>query len=81
MILTGFDDLPVGVIRNIAIFVDGDQVSDLWELLELTSELELDLRDTVDWGRKWLLDFNAEKTQLVSFNQSNNTGVIDLKMD
>ena len=81
MILTGFDDLPDGVIRNIAIFVDGDQASDLWELLELTSELELDLRDTVDWGRKWLLDFNAEKTQLVSFNQSNNTGAIDLKMD
>ena len=81
MILTRFDDLPDGVICNIAIFVDGDQASDLWELLELTSELELDLRDTVDWGRKWLLDFNAEKTQLVSFNQSNNAGAIDLKMD
>ena len=69
MILTWFDDLPDSVIHNIAIFVDGDQASDLWELLGLTSELELDLRDTVDWGRKWLLDFNAEKTQLVSFNQ------------
>ena len=27
------------------------------------SELESDLRDTVDWGRKWLIDFSAEKTQ------------------
>ena len=30
---------------------------------------------------KWLFDFNAEKTQLISFDQSNNTGAIDVKMD
>ena len=47
--------------------------------LELTSELESDLRDTVDWGKKWLVDFNAGKTQLVSFDRSNNTGSIDVK--
>ena len=41
-------------------------------------ELESDLRDTVDWGRKWLLDFNACKTQLVLFDWSNNTGTIGL---
>ena len=34
------------------------------------------LRDTVDWGRKWLIDFNAAKTQLVLFDQSNNTGSV-----
>ena len=49
--------------------------------LELTSELESDSRDTMDWGRIWLVDFNALKTQLVSFNQSNNTGAIYVKMD
>ena len=32
----------------------------------LVSEIESDLRDTVDWGSKWLADFNAEKTQLLS---------------
>ena len=47
----------------------------------MASELESDLRDTVDWGRKWLVDFNAGKTQLVSFDWSNNTGAIDVKMD
>ena len=47
----------------------------------MTSELESDLQDTVDWGRKWLVDFNAGKTQLVSFGWSNNTGAIDAKMD
>ena len=35
----------------------------------------------MDWGRKWLVYFNAGKTQLVSFDRSNNTGAIDVKMD
>ena len=30
----------------------------------MASELESDLRNTVDWGSKWLVDFNAAKTQL-----------------
>ena len=47
----------------------------------MVSELESDLRDTVDWGRKWLADLNAGKTQLVSFDRSNNTGAIDVKID
>ena len=35
----------------------------------------------MDWGRKWPVDFNAGKTQLVSLNQSNNTGSVDVKND
>ena len=72
---------------NVAIYADDttlyskcDQASDLWQQLELASELEFDLRDDVDWGRKWLVGFNAGKTQLVSFDRSN-TGAIDVKMD
>ena len=38
-----------------------DQASDLWQQLELTSEAKFDLRDTVDWGKEWLVDFNAGK--------------------
>ena len=57
------------------------QASDLWQQPELASELESDLRDTVDWGRKWPVDFNAGKTQRVSFDQCNNTGAVDVKMD
>ena len=53
----------------------------LWQQLELASELESDLQDTVDWGKKWLVDFSAGKTQLVSLDWSNNTGSIDMKMD
>ena len=58
-----------------------DQASDLWQQLELASELESDLGDTVDWGRKWFVNFNAGKTQLVLFHWSDNTDTIDVKRD
>ena len=35
----------------------------------------------MDLGRKWLVDFNAGKAQLVLFDWSKNTGAIDVKMD
>ena len=35
----------------------------------------------MDWGKKWLVDFNAGKTQLVSFDWSNNTVSFNLEMD
>ena len=47
----------------------------------MASELESDLQDTMDWGKKWLADFNAEKTQMILFDQSNNTGFTEVKMD
>ena len=82
------NDLLDDVICNIAIYADDttlyskcDQASDLWQQLELASENESDLQDTVDWYRKWLVDFNGGKTQLVLFDQSNNTGAIDVKID
>ena len=69
LFLLYINDLPDDVICNIAIYADDttlyskyDQASYLWQQLELTSELESDLQDTVDWGRKWLVDFSAGKT-------------------
>ena len=66
LFLLYINDLLDGVICNIAIYSDDtsfyskcDQASDLWQQLEWASELESDLQDTVDWGRKWLIDFNA----------------------
>ena len=35
----------------------------------------------MEWGKKWLVDFNDGKTQLVSFDRSNNNGSIDVNMD
>ena len=47
----------------------------------MAAELEYDLRNTKDWGRKLLVDFNAGKTQLVSFDWSNKTVFVDVKTD
>ena len=35
----------------------------------------------MDWRKRWLVDFRAGKTQLVSFDWSNNTGAFSVKMD
>ena len=87
LFLLHINDFPDDVICDIATYFDDtplyckcDQASDLWQKLELASELESDLRDTVNWGKKWLVDFNAGKTQLVLFDRSNNNGSIDVKM-
>ena len=47
----------------------------------MAAELEYDLWDTMDWNRKWLVDSDARKTQFVLFNQSYNTGPIDVTVD
>ena len=87
LFLLYINDLPDDVICDIAIYADNttlysrcDRASDLWQQLELASELESDLRDTVAWGKKWLVDFNAGKTHLVMFDRCNNNGSIDGKM-
>ena len=67
--------------KNTTLYSKCDQASNLWQQLELASELESDLQDTVDWGKKWLADFNAGKFQLIFFDQSNNNGSIVVKMD
>ena len=63
-------DLPDDIC-NIAMHVEDttlyskhDHASDLWQQLELASELESDLQDAVDWGKKWLVNFTVGKTQL-----------------
>ena len=66
LFLLYINDLPDDVICNIAIYANDttlyskcDKASDLWQKLELASEIESDLRDTVDSGRKWIVDFNS----------------------
>ena len=36
--------------------------------------------ETVDWSKKWLVDFKAGKAQMVSFDRSNNNCSTDVKM-
>ena len=79
LFLLHINDFP-DVICGGAIYADDmtlcskyDQTSDMWQQLELASKRESDLSDFVDWGRKWLVDFNTRKTQLIFWTVSYNT--------
>ena len=82
-------DLSIDVICNIAmyavtLYTNCNQASDFWQQLWLAFKLETDLWDSVDcmhWGRKWLVDFNARKTEPVLFDHSSNGGFINVKVD
>ena len=62
----------LNVIRHL---ICGNQLNWLLNWIQIESE------DTVDWERNWLVEFNARKTQLISFDWSKNTGAIDVEMD
>ena len=62
LFLLYINDLLDDAICNIAIcaddttlYSDCDEVFDMWQQLELASELESDLQEIVVWGRKWLV--------------------------
>ena len=77
LFLLYINGLPDDVICNIAIYDCITLYSKCGQASGLWQQLESDQRDTMDWGRKWLVDFSAGKTRLVSFDWSNNW----MKMD
>ena len=86
LFLLYINDLPDDKLCKIAIYADDttiysscDKASDDWQQLCMSADVEYDLRDVVDWGKRWLVTFNAAKTQLVSFDYSNSTP-IDINM-
>ena len=88
LFLLYINDLPNNVISNIAICADDiilylkcGQASDLRQHLQWASELESDLRECEQKQKKCLVDFNAAKTQMVSFCLFSKTGTILVKMD
>ena len=59
LFLLDINDLPDDVVCNVVVYADNttlyskcDQASNLWQQLELAFELESDLWDAVDLGRK-----------------------------
>ena len=77
LFLLYINDLLDDVISNVAIYAHDAALYSL----EWPSELQSDLWGTEDWDRKWLVDFNAGKTQLVLVDQSTKIVAIDVKMD
>ena len=87
LFLVYINDLPDGALSKIGIYADDTtayssiKTSDFFDRLEMTAELEEDLRCIVEWGEKWLVSFNATKTKLLSFNRHRESGLIPLKMN
>ena len=54
--------IPLSILSVIRHLICGNNLN--WHASEL-NELESDLQDSGDWGKKWLVDFTAAKTQLV----------------
>ena len=52
------------IFDDTSLYSKCDQASHLWQQLELVPELESDLQNTVDWGKKWLVDFSGGKFSL-----------------
>ena len=77
-LMTFLTMLSVILLSMLMIILSADQASDLWQQLELASALLSDLQDTVEFGTKWIVEFNAGKTELVLLDWSNNTGVINV---
>ena len=65
--------IPPSILSVIRHLIGGNNLN--WLL-----NLNLIYKKLLNWGKKWLAEFNAGKTQLVSFDQSNNSGSIDVKM-
>ena len=82
LFLLYINDLPSDDICYAAIYADDTtlcfkcyEASDLWQQLQLASEFECDLQDTMDWGKKWLVISLLEK-----FNWFRVTGLIKLAL-
>ena len=58
----------------------GDDLHDLMMLSEI-NVIRCDWLLNLNLIYETLVDFSAGKTQLVSFDQSNNTDAVDVKMD
>ena len=92
LFLIYINDLPDDVTCNIAFYADDttlyyiyecDLASDLWQQLQLVSELECDLRDTSWTGVRsgLLISMLGKLSCFISFDESNKNGLIDAKMD
>ena len=86
LFLLYINDLPDDVICDIAIYADDTTLysSVIRHLIcgnNLNWLLNLNLVWSMNWGKKWLVDLNAGKTQLVSFHLSNIIDSIDVKID
>ena len=75
LFLIFINDLPNSILSKLAIYADDTTIysflgktNDVSDKVEMTANLEDELRTVVEWGKKWLVLFNASKTKLLSIS-------------
>ncbi|CAE1157727.1 unnamed protein product [Acanthosepion pharaonis] len=75
LFLIYINDLPDAVTSQVGIYADDTTIysclknkSSLADKTHLAVRLEKDLQSIVNWGKIWLVNFNASKTKLLSIN-------------
>ena len=70
------NDLHDTILSKLAIYADDTtfysflgKTIDVRAKVEMAADLEDDLRTVVEWGKKWLVSFNASKAKLLSINR------------
>ena len=87
LFLIFINDLPDDCLSQIAIYADDTTVYDCrdstddFSVVEQAGSLELDLRDIVEWGEKWLVTFNAAKTKLLTVSRSHKAPLAPVSMN
>ena len=87
LFLLFINDLPDDLLSQIAIYADDTTVydcqeeTDAFSMLDQARCLESDLHDIVEWGKKWLVTFNAGKTKLLSVSKCHRATPFSIPMN
>ena len=87
LFLLFINDLPDDLLSQIAIYADDTTVydcqeeTDAFSMLDQARCLESDLHDIVEWGKKWLVTFNAGKTKLLSVSKCHKATPFSIPMN
>ena len=87
LFLLFINDLPDDLLSQIAIYADDTTVydcqeeTDAFSMLDQARCLESDLQDIVEWGKKWLVTFNAGKTKLLSVSKCHRATPFSIPMN
>lgn len=80
LFLIFFNDLPDAISSQVDIYANDTTIyscfsvsSDRFSKVNLNTALEKYLQSVVIWGRKWLVNINASKMKLLSFNHHRET--------
>ncbi len=87
LFLIFINDLPEAIDSQVGIYADDTTIysclknkSSVADKTNLAVRLEMDLQSVVNWGKNWLVNFNASKTKLLSINHHRDPSLPPIRM-